>query len=190
MALLTIQNLSLGYDSKAIIEHLNLTVNAGSMAAYSSDDAINSAGNMVISGGYIYCYSTGNDGLDANGNLTINGGVVIACGTTSPEEGIDAAEGKTLSINGGTVIGIGGGSEATSGSQLKASLSGISVSGGAYLTVKDAWPSDACGNPAEESDYVTLVIKHGPTAPLAAELAYVGDFNCFIFTAVSVAFLP
>ena len=55
-----------------------------------------------------------------------------------------------------------------------------------YLTVKDAWPSDACGNPAEESDYVTLVIKHGPTAPLAAELAYVGDFNCFIFTAHTI----
>ena len=123
---------------EAIESKGNLTVNAGSMGAYSSDDAINSAGNMVISGGYIYCYSTGNDGLDANGNLTINGGVVIACGTTSPEEGIDAAEGKTLSINGGTVIGIGGGSEATSGSQLKASPSGISVLGGAYLTVKDA----------------------------------------------------
>lgn len=115
-----------------------LTVNAGSMAAYSSDDAINSAGDMVINGGSVYSYSTGNDGLDANGNLTVNGGLVIGCGTTSPEEGIDAAEGKTMSFNGGTVIGIGGGAESASGSQQKATLSGVSVSNGAYLTVKDA----------------------------------------------------
>ena len=123
---------------EAIETKSTLTVNAGSMAAYSSDDAINSANDMVINGGYLFCYSTGNDGLDANGNLTINGGLVIACGTTSPEEGIDAAEGKTLSINGGTVIGIGGGAEAVSGSQQKTVISGVSVSNGAFLTVKDS----------------------------------------------------
>lgn len=123
---------------EAIETKSKLTMNAGSMAAYSSDDAINSASDMVINGGYLYCYSTGNDGLDANGNLTINGGLVVACGTTSPEEGIDAAEGKTLSINGGTVIGIGGGAEAVSGTQQKAVLSGVSVSNGSYLTVKDS----------------------------------------------------
>ena len=115
-----------------------MTISAGTVAAYSSDDAINSAKDMVINGGYVFCYSTGNDGIDSNGNLTINGGVVIGCGTSSPEEGIDAAEGKTLSFNGGTIIGIGGGAEATSGSQQKATLTGVTVSSGAYLTVQDA----------------------------------------------------
>ena len=59
-------------------------------------------------------------------------------GAASPEEGIDAAEGKTLAINGGTVIGLGGGGEALSGTQQKASISGVSVSAGSYLSVLDA----------------------------------------------------
>ena len=114
-----------------------LTVSAGSIGAYSSDDAINSAGVMTINGGYIFGYSTTNDGIDANGNLTVNGGVLIGCGATAPEEGIDVAERCTFSINGGTVIGIGGGSESISGSQQKAVLSGVTVNNSSYITVKD-----------------------------------------------------
>lgn len=114
-----------------------LTVSAGSIGAYSSDDAINSAGVMTINGGYIFGYSTTNDGIDANGNLTVNGGVLIGCGAMAPEEGIDVAERCTFSINGGTVIGIGGGSESISGSQQKAVLSGVTVNNGSYITVKD-----------------------------------------------------
>ena len=114
-----------------------LTVSAGSIGAYSSDDAINSAGVMTINGGYIFGYSTTNDGINANGNLTVNGGVLIGCGATAPEEGIDVAERCTFSINGGTVIGIGGGSESISGSQQKAVLSGVTVNNGSYITVKD-----------------------------------------------------
>lgn len=123
---------------EAIESKGKMTITAGTVAAYSSDDAINSASDMHISGGYVYAYSTGNDAIDANGNLTISGGVVIACGALSPEEGIDAAEGKTLSFNGGTIIGIGGGAEATSGSQQKATIRGISISSGSYLTVHDS----------------------------------------------------
>ncbi len=115
-----------------------LTVEAGSVAAYSSDDAINSAKDMNINGGYVYGYSTGNDGIDSNGNLTVSGGLLIGIGATAPEEGIDAVEGKTFSINGGTVIGLGGGGEAMSGTQQKASISGVSVSAGSYLAVLDA----------------------------------------------------
>ena len=114
-----------------------LTMTAGSVAACSSDDAVNSAKDMTIDGGYLFAYSTGNDGIDANGNLTVNGGLVIGCGATSPEEGIDAAEGKTLAFNGGTVIGLGGGAEATSGTQQKATVSGVSVGSGQYLVVSD-----------------------------------------------------
>lgn len=113
------------------------TQNGGVVASYSVDDAVNSASHMVINGGLIYGYATGNDGLDSNGNLTVNDGIVIGCGAGSPEEGIDAAEGYTFAINGGTVIGIGGGGESMSGSQQKASVSGVSVSGGSYLTVSN-----------------------------------------------------
>ncbi len=122
-----------GMESKG-----TMTINDGTIGVYAYDDGINSAGNMVVNGGSVYAYSLNNDAIDANGNLTINGGVVIGCGAMSPEEGIDAAEGKTLSMNGGTIIGIGGGSESASGSQQKATVSGISISSGAYLTVKDA----------------------------------------------------
>lgn len=114
-----------------------MTISAGSVGAYSSDDAINSAGAFTMNGGYVFGYSLTNDGIDSNGNLTVNGGLMIGCGATSPEEGIDVAERYTFSINGGTVIGIGGGSESISGSQQKAVLSGVTVSNGAYLTVKD-----------------------------------------------------
>lgn len=113
------------------------TQDAGSIAIYAYDDALNSAKTMTINGGYLYGYSTGNDGIDSNGNLTVNGGVVIGCGTMAPEEGIDAAEGCTFSINGGVVIGIGGGGESVSGTQQKTAVSGVSIASGNYLTVGD-----------------------------------------------------
>ena len=122
-----------GMESKG-----KMTINGGSIGIYSYDDGINAAGNLEINGGSIYAYALNNDAIDANGNLTINGGTVVGCGATGAEEGIDAAEGKTLSMNGGNVVGIGGGAEAASGSQQKAVVSGVSVSSGAYLTVKDA----------------------------------------------------
>ena len=85
------------------------------------DDAINSsynddtkslstAGDMTISGGYVYARSTGNDGLDANGNCYIKGGLVYAIGTSSPEVAIDAntEAQKKLYVSGGTIVAIGG----------------------------------------------------------------------------------
>ena len=51
-----------------------------------------------------------------------------------------------------------------------------------YLTVKEAYPSDKCGNALEEGCFVTLMIDHGPHAGMAAELASVKGYNCFIYT--------
>ncbi len=59
------------------------------IAALCYDDCMNASNSIVINGGSIYCYSSGNDGIDSNGTLTITGGVVIASGTTSPEDGFD-----------------------------------------------------------------------------------------------------
>lgn len=111
------------------------TQDGGTVAVYSVDDAVNSKYNMTINDGFLYGYATGNDGIDSNGNLTVNGGVLIGCGAGSPEEGVDAAEGYQFIVNGGTVIGIGGGGESVSGSQQKAAVSGVSVSGGGYIAV-------------------------------------------------------
>ena len=101
------------------------TADMNALRTYSYDDGINSKSTMTINDGSIYSYATGNDGIDSNGNLIVNGGVVVGCGASAPEEGIDAAEGYTFSINGGTVVGIGGGGEAMAGSQQKASLNWI-----------------------------------------------------------------
>ena len=105
-----------GIESKARIDIIGgqVTVNA-------ADDAINAsykdankgtsgAGDLTISGGYVYARSTGNDGIDANGNVYIKGGLIYAIGTTSPEVAIDAnsEEQKKLYVTGGTIVAIGG----------------------------------------------------------------------------------
>ena len=78
------------------------------IAALCYDDCMNASNSIVINGGSIYCYSSGNDGIDSNGTLTITGGVVIASGTTSPEDGFDCDQ-NTFKITGGIVLGIGRG---------------------------------------------------------------------------------
>ena len=82
----------------------------GFVYAQASDDAINSGGDMVVRGGYVCAYSTGNDGLDANGNCYIESGLVYAIGAGSPEVAVDAnsEEQKKLYVIGGTLIAIGG----------------------------------------------------------------------------------
>ena len=71
-----------GIESKTTID-----ITGGQVTINASDDAINAsynddtkslsnAGNLTISGGYVYARSTGNDGIDANGNVYIKGGLV------------------------------------------------------------------------------------------------------------------
>ncbi|MBQ8988380.1 MAG: carbohydrate-binding domain-containing protein, partial [Prevotella sp.] len=98
-----------GDGTEAIESKNEIHIEAGTVECYSYDDAINSAGNLYIDGGYVYARSYNNDGIDANKNLYINGGVVIAEGASQPECGIDAAEQYKAYINGGTVIAVGGG---------------------------------------------------------------------------------
>ena len=102
-----------GIESKSEIH-----IEAGTVESYSYDDAINSAGNLYIDGGYVYARSYNNDAIDANKNLYINGGVVIAY------------------INGGTVIAIGGGMQAIDSSSKQASIA-ISASMGMKVGILD-----------------------------------------------------
>ena len=91
-----------GLESKAI-----MTINGGTIEAECYDDCLNASTSLVINGGKIYCYSSGNDGIDSNGTLTITGGLVISSGTTAPEEGFDCDQ-NTFKITGGVLIGTGG----------------------------------------------------------------------------------
>ena len=111
-------------------------IEAGTVECYSYDDAINSAGNLYIDGGYVYARAMNNDGIDSNKNLYLNGGVVIAEGGQQPECGIDAAEGYSAFINGGTVIAVGGGMQAISSSS-KQSCIAVSASLGTTVGVLD-----------------------------------------------------
>lgn len=93
-----------GLESKNV-----LTINGGDLEIVCYDDCLNAATNIAINGGRIYCYSTGNDAIDSNGTLTFNGGLIVASGTTAPEEGFDCDQ-NVFAIRGGTVVGTGGAS--------------------------------------------------------------------------------
>ena len=120
-----------GIESKSEIH-----IEAGTVESYSYDDAINSAGNLYIDGGYVYARSYNNDAIDANKNLYINGGVVIAEGASGAECGLDAAEQYKAYINGGTVIAVGGGMQAIDSSSKQASIA-ISASMGMKVGILD-----------------------------------------------------
>lgn len=136
-----------GIESKSEIH-----IEAGTVESYSYDDAINSAGNLYIDGGYVYARSYNNDAIDANKNLYINGGVVIAEGASGAECGLDAAEQYKAYINGGTVIAIGGGMQAIDSNSKQASIA-ISASMGMKVGILDGskailaytTPSSNCG---------------------------------------------
>jgi len=99
-----------GYNGEGIESKSTMNITGGQVASYAYDDAINSKGDMTISGGYVYAHGQHNDGLDANGNLYIKGGLVYAICSGSPEVAIDANTegGYKLYLTGGTVVVVGG----------------------------------------------------------------------------------
>lgn len=122
-----------GIESKG-----NITVSGGSVQVSACDDALNSASDMVISGGDIVAVSTTNDGIDSNGNLYIKGGSLVAFGAGGAEAGIDTGEQYRLYITGGSIFGIGGRIDATLGSTSQGIISTSgSVSANTLVTVSD-----------------------------------------------------
>ena len=99
-----------GYNGEGIETKSTMNISGGEVAVYAYDDAINSKGDMTITGGYVYAQGKNNDGLDANGNIYIKGGLIYAICSGSPEVAIDAntEEGKKLYLTGGTVVAVGG----------------------------------------------------------------------------------
>ena len=99
-----------GNNGEGIETKSTLTITGGEVASYAYDDAINSKGDMTISGGYVYAQGQHNDGLDANGNCYIKGGTVYAICSGTPEVAIDANTegGKKLYVSGGTIVALGG----------------------------------------------------------------------------------
>lgn len=92
-----------GLESKS-----SITINDGEIYIYAYDDAMNASTDITVNGGKVYCYAVNNDGIDSNGTLNLAGGLVIASGTTAPEEGFDCDNSNNFKITGGTLIGTGG----------------------------------------------------------------------------------
>ena len=116
-----------GMESKS-----TLNITGGEITINSYDDALNSASNLTINGGYIYARATNNDGIDANGNCYIKGGLVFAVSASSPEVAIDANTegGYKLYVQGGTIVAIGGLESGASLSQTCYTAGSSSSSGG------------------------------------------------------------
>ena len=130
----TLNNGGEGLESKNV-----LTINGGNLDVTCYDDCLNAASNVVINGGLIYCFSTGNDAIDSNGPMAINGGTIVASGTTAPEEGFDCDQ-NTFAIRGGTLVGTGGASSTPTAASCtqRSVLYGSTGTSGTVVQVKSA----------------------------------------------------
>ena len=99
-----------GRNAEGIESKSTINITNGQVTVNAYDDGINSAGDLTISGGYVYSRAMNNDGIDGNGNVYVKGGLVYAIGANSPEVAIDAnsEEQKKLYVQGGTLIAVGG----------------------------------------------------------------------------------
>ncbi len=97
-----------------------VTIEGGEIYIKSHDDAINSAGKIMFTGGNVFVWSTNNDAIDSNhrgeGAITITGGTVISCSQPGPPEEAFDCDFSPMLLTGGTVFGMGGsmGGQATS----------------------------------------------------------------------------
>lgn len=105
-----------GYNAEGIESKGTFDVSGGTVMVYAYDDALNSTGDMTISGGSVVAAATNNDAIDANGNMYLKGGTIIACGGRGAETGIDINEQKKLYISGGNIFAIGGRTDGSLGS--------------------------------------------------------------------------
>lgn len=123
-----------GMESKGTLD-----ITGGSVLVYAHDDAINSTGDLTISGGTTVAVGTNNDGIDANGNMYLKGGTIIACGANGAEAGIDINEQKKLYISGGYIFAIGGRVDGNLGSTTQGIISATgSVSANSSVSVSNS----------------------------------------------------
>ena len=124
-----------GLESKG-----TMTIKGGDFYFQTYDDCINAATALNISGGNIRAVSTGNDAIDSNGTMTISGGLLLANGTSEPEEGLDVDKSSQLQITGGTIINQRGNMLNITTSQCKVPTVrySSSIAAGALITITDS----------------------------------------------------
>ena len=127
-----------GYNGEGIESKGTLDITDGTVTVSAYDDAINSSGDLTISGGTVVVVGTNNDGIDSNGDMYLKGGTLIAMGAGGAEAGIDINEQKRLYISGCNIFGIGGRFDGSLGSTTQGivTTSG-SVAANATVTISD-----------------------------------------------------
>jgi hypothetical protein len=155
-------------SAKALKAGTGIFVTDGTFAVDSSDDSLNSNGNVTIDGG-VFQLTSGDDGVHADDTLAVNGGELTI---TQSYEGLEAS---VIAINGGTIhvtaaddaINVAGGmdSSSTSGrpgqNDFAANPDNMLTISGGYLCV------NAGGDGLDSNGTATLsgglVIVDGPT---------------------------
>ena len=99
-----------GHNAEGIESKNTFDITGGYITVNAYDDAINSAQDLTINGGYVYARATNNDGIDSNGDCYIKGGLIVAISASGAEVAIDAnsEDHKQLYVAGGTLVAIGG----------------------------------------------------------------------------------
>ena len=125
-----------GNNGEGIESKGTLDITDGTVMVSAYDDAINSSGDLTISGGTVVAVGTNNDGIDANGDMYLKGGTLIAMGAGGVEAGIDINEQKKLYISGTKIFGIGGRFDGSLGSTTQGIVTTTgSVSANSTVTI-------------------------------------------------------
>lgn len=139
-----------GMESKGTLD-----ITGGTVLISAHDDAINSSGDLTISGGTVVAVGTNNDGIDANGNMYLKGGTIIAFGASGAEAGIDIDEQHKIYISGGNIFGIGGRFDGNLGSTTQGIVSTtgsvaangtVTISSGSTILAKLTMPPYSYSN--------------------------------------------
>lgn len=183
----TINVTTSGNNGEGIESKNTFNITGGYITVNSKDDAINSAQDMTIAGGYIYARATDNDGIDSNGDLYIQGGLIYAIGASSPEVAIDvnSEEHKQLYFTGGTLIAIGGleqGSSLTQTCYQASSWSGntwYSMTYGSEVIAFYTPTVSGGGGPGGGQNNSTMVVSASSTPTLKSGVTVSGGTGIF-----------
>lgn len=123
-----------GMESKT-----TLTINGGTIVIRAYEDGTNSSSHTYINGGDLTVTTGTGDAIDANGNIYITGGRMTVIGASSPEQGLDAGDGYTVYITGGTLLAAGGGNSAPSNANSTQAYVILTqtVTAGSTVSIKD-----------------------------------------------------
>jgi hypothetical protein len=182
--------LTSGRNGEGIESKSTITISNGQVTVNAYDDAINAAGDLTVTGGYVYARATNNDGIDSNGNTYIKGGLCYAIGAKSPEVAFDAnsEQQKKLYVQGGTLIAVGGlesGASITGGTAMQTSSwtadtwHALYNGGTLVVAFKTPTKSTSSGGPGGGGGSQTLVVYTTSTPTLKSSVTVSGGTSYF-----------